>query len=111
MRSRKYDGKVSIYQNTAGTILIEPDEDGKFSNANAVDCIAKALSLGKELDAKVTVFYGYAGRNNKRTTGSLKNDEAQILEYVNKAGEASGKPYMALLPKGKSSPVRKVKLA
>lgn len=106
MPSRKYDGSVSIYQNTTGTIALEADSEGKWSNDNAVDCLAKMLSLGKEHDAKVTVFYGKG-----RTTGSIKSDTVEIKEYVNKEGKPSGKPYMSLLPKGKSSAVRKIKLA
>jgi len=106
MPSRAYDGSVSIIQNTAGTIVIEADSAGAWSNDNATECLAKMLSFGKELGAEVKVFYGKG-----RKTGSIKTDAVEIKEYVNKEGKGSGKPYMSLLPKGKSSAVRKIKLA
>lgn len=106
MPSRAYNGSVSIIQNTAGTIALEADSAGAWSNDNATECLAKMLSFGKKLNAKVNVYYGKG-----RKTGSLKTDAVEIKEYVNKEGEGSGKPYMSLLPKGKSSAVRKIKLA
>jgi hypothetical protein len=112
MPSRAYDGKVSIIQNTKGTIVVEPDPAGDWSNDNVVECLAKMLSFGKKLDAEVKVFYGKG-----RKSGSLKTDKAEILQYIikGKDGEPDryGAPYMSLLPpkNGKSSAVRKIKLA
>jgi len=112
MPSRAYDGSVSIIKNTKGTVVVEPDPAGNWSNDNAVDCLAKMLSLAKEHDAPVRIYYG-----NGRKTGSLKTDKAEIKQYIIKGKDGApdryGEPYMSLLPpKGaKSSAVRKIKLA
>jgi len=130
MPSRAYDGSVSIIQNTAGTIVIEADSAGAWSNDNVVDCYAKMLSLAKEHKAPLgTMFYGYEKVSKpgnrwesvKRTTGNLKTDTLEIKEFYTvkevdgkKVEKGSGKPYMSLTPPkgdGKSGPVKKIKLA
>ena len=130
MPSRAYDGSVSIIQNTAGTIVIEADSAGAWSNDNVVDCYAKMLSLAKEHNAPLgTMFYGYEKvstsgnkwQSVKRKSGNLKTDTLEIKEYTTVKevdGEevviGSGKPYMSLTPPqgdGKSGPVKKIKLA
>lgn len=123
MANRLYDGSVSIIQNTAGTIVIEADGAGAWSNDNVVDCYAKMLSLAKEHNAPIgTMFYGYEKvstsgnkwQSVKRTSGSLKTDTLEIREYLKKDGTGTGKPYMSLTPPqgdGKSGPVKKIKLA
>jgi hypothetical protein len=84
MASKVYDGNVSIVLNTKGEIALRKDDDGKFSAANAAECLTTLRKLAK--DRKVAI--------NKYSLFVAEGGTEPVL-----MANRYGNPYIALLPK------------
>lgn len=87
--------KVSIFKNTVGRVVLKQDDDGKYSNDNAAECLTEMKTLAAKHKLDFKLWKPKAGGNTP-----------VIL------ADRWGKPYMALLPEQEvASKPRVVKLA
>ena len=54
--SKVYEGKVSIFKNTKGEIMLKRDDEGAYSNENAAELDAKMLELSKTMKAPINAY-------------------------------------------------------
>ncbi len=80
-----YQGKVSVYSNSKNQLVVKPDDDGKFEQANVSELYKTMIQLGKKHKLEVRVF--------KPDTGG----DTPVL-----MADRWGKPYIALLPERKA---------
>lgn len=80
-----YNGTVSIIKNLKGQITVNPDPDGKFSQANAAELYKTMLQLAKKHKAECRFFKPEA------------DGDTPIL-----FADRWGKPYVAVLPARKA---------
>ena len=50
MASKLYNGNVSIWQNTKGRLVVEPDDDGAYNNENTTELYSKVDELADKLE-------------------------------------------------------------
>lgn len=92
MTSKVYVGAVSIVLNTKGEIALKKDDEGKFSTANAAECLSTLRKLAK--DRKATI--------NKYSLFVAEGGTEPVL-----MANRYGNPYIALLPKRDGANARK----
>lgn len=93
--AKNYEGNVSVYLNTKNRLVLQEDASGEWSNDNVTELWGMLQSLAKKHKADINLF-------KPDPTGT---------ELAIKAG-FGGKPYMAMLPAGSATGVKKpVKLA
>jgi hypothetical protein len=89
-----YQGKVSVFSNANNQLVVKPDVDGKFDQANVAELYSTMLTLGKKHKMDVRVF--------KPETETAKCDTPVLM------ADRWGKPYIALLPERKAPGAVKV---
>ena len=76
--AKPYAGKVSIYLDTKGRVIIRGDSEGKYTDANAAECWETMQAMAKKHKTEVKVFRPEGGT-------------------IPRVLDGYGKPYMALL--------------
>lgn len=84
MSAKTFEGSVSIIKNTKGEIALKKDAEGKFNAANAGECHAKLMELGKKLKAPINKYSLF-----------IADGGTEPVMLVNQFG----KPFLAVLPK------------
>jgi hypothetical protein len=89
-----YQGKVSVFSNANKQLVVKPDVDGKFDQANVAELYSTMLTLGLKHKMDVRIF--------KPETETAKCDTPVLM------ADRWGKPYIALLPERKAPGAVKV---
>ena len=89
-----YQGKVSVFSNSNNQLVVKPDIDGKFDQANVAELYSTMVTLGKKHKMEVRVF---------KPENETANCDTPLL-----MSDRWGKPYIALLPERKAPSVTKV---
>ena len=85
--AKVYKGKVSVFSNTKGQLVLKGDDGGLFDYTNTKDLYATMLTLGKQHKMEVRVF---------KPEGEPGCDTPVLM------ADRWGKPYIALLPERKA---------